>query len=111
MFGGLGTPDLAAPDGPMYLRAAVLVWIEHIWPTAYLADRSSVDRTLERARERGEQVPDLLDVFDVLIAPVGRPRDVRGPAPPGRVDALVDRFFSLPPVSEPRRAPPRPRRG
>ncbi|MGY0064703.1 TetR/AcrR family transcriptional regulator [Streptomyces sp. LZ34] len=96
------TRDVTGPDGVAVLRLVIALATAGQQGVQardeFLAERSRQLRVmLDRARERGERAPDVLDVVDHILAPMYL-RVLFGTAPltPGYVDALVDRLLLSP---------------
>lgn len=51
---------------------------------------------LDRAVQRGEQVPHLLDLFDLVVAPIYAHALFGYPAPPDQVQRLLERLYASP---------------
>ncbi|MEV0234857.1 TetR/AcrR family transcriptional regulator [Nonomuraea sp. NPDC050786] len=91
--------DVTGPDGPAVLRLVIALSTAGQdgmrARDAFLAERSRQLQTmLDRARARGEQPPDVLEVLDHLLAPVYiRVLFGAGPLTPDYVDTLVDRLL------------------
>ncbi|MCO6000131.1 TetR/AcrR family transcriptional regulator [Actinoallomurus rhizosphaericola] len=94
--------DVTGPDGLAVLR--LVIALSNAGDTGTQArDRFLAERTrqlqemLDRARERGEDPPDALDLVDHILAPMYvRVLFGVGPLTAAYVDALVDRLLSSP---------------
>ncbi|MEW2458501.1 TetR/AcrR family transcriptional regulator [Streptomyces albus] len=94
--------DVSGPDGPAVLSLAVA--LSTAGPDGararddFLAERTrQLQVMLDRARERGEQPPDALDVLDHILAPMYvRVLLGAGPLGPDYAGTLVDRLLALP---------------
>lgn len=96
---------LTGPLGGLLLRTAVLAATKpgghlapgaaHDVPSRLLAERSTqLQHLLDRTAARGEDVPSVDDLLDVVVAPLYL-RALFGPAPDhAQADALVDRLLS-----------------
>ncbi|MBB5780594.1 TetR/AcrR family transcriptional regulator [Nonomuraea jabiensis] len=92
--------DVTGPDGPAVLR--LVIALSTAGPDglrardAFLAERSRQLQTmLDRARDRGEDPPDVLDVLDHILAPMYiRILFGAGPLTPDYSGTLVDRLLS-----------------
>ncbi|MEV0148277.1 MULTISPECIES: TetR/AcrR family transcriptional regulator C-terminal ligand-binding domain-containing protein [unclassified Nonomuraea] len=62
--------DVAGPLGPLYVRAAQVGTRDKDYVTYMMERGMQLEGVLERARQRGENAPDLLEVLDVIVAPV-----------------------------------------
>ncbi|GAA3250466.1 TetR/AcrR family transcriptional regulator [Nonomuraea helvata] len=93
--------DVTGPDGPAVLRLVIALSTAGQdgmrARDAFLAERSSQLQTmLDRARARGEQPPDVLEVLDHILAPMYiRILFGAGPLTHDYVDTLVDRLLPL----------------
>jgi AcrR family transcriptional regulator len=93
--------DVTGPDGPAMLRLVIaLSTAGEAGAEAreeFLAERArQIQGMLDRARERGEQPPQTLDILDHLLAPMYiRTLFATGPLTPDYVDTLVDRLLAL----------------
>ncbi|MEU2081271.1 TetR/AcrR family transcriptional regulator [Streptomyces albus] len=94
--------DVSGPDGPAVLSLAVA--LSTAGPDGararddFLAERTrQLQVMLDRARDRGEQPPDALDVLDHILAPMYvRVLLGAGPLGPDYAGTLVDRLLALP---------------
>ncbi|MFE9404059.1 TetR/AcrR family transcriptional regulator [Streptomyces sp. NPDC006530] len=91
--------EITGPDGLAVVRLAVALANDGR-PGMQARDELRDERTrqlgsmLDRARERGEQAPDALDVLDHILAPMYiRVLFGMDPLTPEYVDALVDRLL------------------
>ncbi|MFF4171973.1 TetR/AcrR family transcriptional regulator [Streptomyces sp. NPDC001744] len=91
--------EITGPDGPAVLHLAVAL-SGRGERGARAAEELRAARTrqlrsmLDRARERGEEAPDVLDVLDHVLAPMYiRVLFGMGPLTPDYVDGLVDRLL------------------
>ncbi|GAA2266735.1 TetR/AcrR family transcriptional regulator [Nonomuraea roseoviolacea subsp. roseoviolacea] len=93
--------DVAGPDGMAALRLVIALATAGEDGVkardAFLAERGrQLQGMLDRARERGEQPPEVLDILDHLLAPVYvRGLFGVGPLTPAYADTLVDRLLAL----------------
>ncbi|MFD7864283.1 TetR/AcrR family transcriptional regulator [Streptomyces sp. NPDC059783] len=101
-FAAKAAQDVTGPDGLALLRTVVTALAAGPDGMSardrFLAVRSAqVDGMLERARARGEDTPDVLDVLDGVLAPLYL-RVLFGVVPlaPDYTDALVDRLLAHP---------------
>ncbi|MEU7834325.1 MULTISPECIES: TetR/AcrR family transcriptional regulator C-terminal ligand-binding domain-containing protein [unclassified Nonomuraea] len=90
--------DVAGPLGPLYVRAAQVGTRVHDDRQPYLMDRAvQLQGMLERAAERGESAPELLELMEVVIAPIYyHAIFFNRPVGPEHARTLVDRLLSLP---------------
>ncbi|MEU6783166.1 TetR/AcrR family transcriptional regulator [Nonomuraea angiospora] len=92
--------DVTGPDGPAVLRLAIALSTAGQdglrARDAFLAERSrQLQAMLDRARDRGEHPPDVLDVLDHILAPMYiRVLFGAGPPTPDYAGTLVDRLLS-----------------
>ncbi|MDX3099389.1 TetR/AcrR family transcriptional regulator [Nonomuraea angiospora] len=92
--------DVAGPDGPAVLRLVIALSTAGQdglrARDAFLAERSrQLQSMLDRARDRGEHPPDVLDVLDHILAPMYiRILFGAGPLTPDYAGTLVDRLLS-----------------
>ncbi|MFI9837719.1 TetR/AcrR family transcriptional regulator [Nonomuraea sp. NPDC051941] len=92
--------DVTGPDGPAVLRLVIALSTAGQdglrARDAFLAERSrQLQVMLDRARDRGEDPPDVLDVLDHILAPMYiRILFGAGPLTPGYAGTLVDRLLS-----------------
>ncbi|MET9242778.1 TetR/AcrR family transcriptional regulator [Nonomuraea sp. NPDC003709] len=92
--------DVTGPDGPAVLRLVIALSTAGQdglrARDAFLAERSrQLQVMLDRARDRGEHPPDVLDVLDHILAPMYiRILFGAGPLTPGYAGTLVDRLLS-----------------
>jgi AcrR family transcriptional regulator len=99
-FAAKAAEDVSGPDGLALLRTVVTVLAAGPDGEAardrFLAARSQqVQDMLERARARGEDPPDMLEVLDVVLAPMYvRVLFGVGPLTPHYIDGLVDRVLA-----------------
>lgn len=94
--------DLLDPEGPLFLRAVLLLeWADDGRAEEALPGRTGqIEELLERGRARGDRVPALRDVFELLISPIYG-YALFGPARlRTRTPALVDRLLDT--ASSPR---------
>ncbi|MEV4110043.1 TetR/AcrR family transcriptional regulator [Nonomuraea sp. NPDC049695] len=93
--------DVTGPDGPAVLRLVIALSTAGQdgmrARDAFLAERAGQLQTmLDRARARGEQPPDVLEVVDHILAPMYiRILFGAGPLTPDYADTLVDRLLGL----------------
>ncbi|NUR93144.1 MAG: TetR/AcrR family transcriptional regulator [Nonomuraea sp.] len=89
--------DMAGPLGRLYVRAAQISTANED-NQKYLADRGAqLEAMLERARERGEDPPDLLELLEMVLAPIHyHATFFNRPIGPEHARALVDRLLRLP---------------
>ncbi|MEU8246779.1 TetR/AcrR family transcriptional regulator [Nonomuraea sp. NPDC048916] len=94
--------DVAGPLGGLYVRAAQVGTRADDSPV-YMADRAAqLQAMLDRAVERGERPPTLLELLEVVIAPIYyHAIFFSRPVGPEHARSLVGRLLSLP-VSGPR---------
>lgn len=95
--------DLLDPEGPLFLRTLLLLGpaAESRADEALPGRIGQIEELLERGRARGEWVPALRDVFELVISPIYG-YALFGPARlRTRVPALVDRLLA-PPAHEAR---------
>jgi len=99
--------DLAGSQGSTYLRAAVLAGGLTSPPAPdgegnaggyYMLDRANqLQAMLDRATARGENPPGLLELLEVVVAPLYfHVLFIRHPAGPEHAVTLVDRLLALP---------------
>jgi AcrR family transcriptional regulator len=94
--------DLTGPDGVAVLRLVIALQAAGENGArardAFLAERSrQLQDMLDRARARGEDPPEVLDVLDHILAPMYiRVLFGAGPLTPAYVDGLVDRLMAEP---------------
>ncbi|MEV6034465.1 TetR/AcrR family transcriptional regulator [Nonomuraea sp. NPDC052116] len=92
--------DVTGPDGPAVLRLVIALSTAGQdglrARDAFLAERSrQLQAMLDRARDRGEHPPDVLDVLDHILAPMYiRILFGAGPLTPDYAGTLVDRLLS-----------------
>ncbi|WP_431907156.1 TetR/AcrR family transcriptional regulator [Nonomuraea jabiensis] len=92
--------DVTGPDGPAVLRLVIALSTAGQdglrARDAFLAERSRQLQTmLDRARDRGENPPDVLEVLDHILAPMYiRILFGAGPLTPDYSGTLVDRLLS-----------------
>ncbi|GGN32575.1 TetR family transcriptional regulator [Streptomyces kronopolitis] len=93
--------DVAGPDGMAILRLALSL-SNSGQPgldarDAFLAERTrQLQAMLDRARDRGEHPPDVLQVLDLILSPMYiRILFGTGPLTPAYTDELVDRLLCL----------------
>ncbi|MFG6191987.1 TetR/AcrR family transcriptional regulator [Nonomuraea sp. JJY05] len=92
--------DVTGPEGPAVLRLVIALSTagQHGLRArdAFLAERSrQLQAMLDRARDRSEHPPDVLDVLDHILAPMYiRILFGAGPLTPDYADSLVDRLLS-----------------
>ncbi|MEV4360612.1 TetR/AcrR family transcriptional regulator [Nonomuraea sp. NPDC049625] len=92
--------DVTGPDGPAVLRLVIALSTAGQdglrARDAFLAERSrQLQVMLDRARDRGEHPPDVLDVLDHILAPMYiRILFGAGPLTPDYAGTLVDRLLS-----------------
>jgi AcrR family transcriptional regulator len=98
-FAAKAAEDVSGPDGLALLRTVVTVLAAGPSGEAtrdrFLAARAEqIQHVLDRARERGERAPDVLDVLDLVLAPLYI-RVLFGVEPLTReyVEGLVDRLL------------------
>ncbi|MER0483742.1 TetR/AcrR family transcriptional regulator [Streptomyces sp. Edi2] len=97
---------IAGPDGMAVLRLAIS--LSHAGQPglqardAFLAERTrQLQVMLDRARDRGENPPDALEVLDLILSPMYlRVLLGAGPLTPAYLDELVDRLLRLSAVTE-----------
>lgn len=106
--------EVTGPDGPAVLRLVIALSSAGQDGArardAFLAERArQLEAMLDRARERGELPPDVLDVLDHILAPMYiRILFGAGPLTSDYVDTLVDRLLlstGAPVPHTPRTAP------
>lgn len=89
--------DVSGPDGPALLRVVIaLSGGGETTRDRFLAGRADqVQEMLDRAKKRGEDPPDVLEVVDVILAPMYlRVLFGAGPLTPEYADGLVDRLLT-----------------
>ncbi|GAA3137729.1 TetR/AcrR family transcriptional regulator [Streptosporangium carneum] len=88
--------DVASPMGALYVRAA-MVGSRGSEGEVYLMNRGlRLQAMLDRAAERGERPPTLLELMEVVIAPLYYHAIFFGrPVGPDHARTLVDRLLSL----------------
>ncbi|MET7465924.1 TetR/AcrR family transcriptional regulator [Nonomuraea sp. NPDC005501] len=95
------TRDITGPDGLAVLRLVITLSTAGEDGTrardAFLAERArQIQGMLDRARERGEDPPEGLDILDHILAPMYiRTLFGAGPLTPDYVDTLVERLLAL----------------
>lgn len=88
--------DLSGLRGQVFVRALMLA-ASSPRQGDYLAGRTQqLQRMLDRAAERGERVPHVLDLFDLVVAPLYAHVIFGYPAPPDEVERVVERLFAAP---------------
>ncbi|MFE1873001.1 TetR/AcrR family transcriptional regulator [Streptomyces sp. NPDC059496] len=98
-FAAKAAEDVSGPDGLALLRTVVTVLAAgpsgETARDRFLAARSEqIQGMLDRARARGEDAPDVLEVLDVVLAPMYvRVLFGVGPLTPDYIDGLVDRVL------------------
>ncbi|MFF4990683.1 TetR-like C-terminal domain-containing protein [Streptosporangium saharense] len=94
--------DVAGPLGSLYLRAA-MVGSRGPEGETFLVERGvQLQNMLDRAAERGERPPTLLELMEVVIAPLYyHAMFFNRPAGPDHARTLVDRLLSLNPQVRP----------
>ncbi|MFD7030719.1 TetR/AcrR family transcriptional regulator [Streptomyces sp. NPDC059917] len=101
-FAAKAAEDVSGPDGLALLRTVVTVLATGPSGEAardrFLGARAEqLQAMLDRARARGEDPPEVLDVLDVVLAPIYlRMLFGVGPLTPQYVDTLVDRLLAAP---------------
>ncbi|MEU6666023.1 TetR/AcrR family transcriptional regulator [Streptomyces sp. NPDC046727] len=99
-FAAKAAADVSGADGLALLRTVVTVLTAGPSGEAardrFLGARSEqLQGMLDRARARGEEAPDVLDVLDVVLAPMYiRVLFGVGPLTPDYVDGLIDRLLA-----------------
>ncbi|MFD1543415.1 TetR/AcrR family transcriptional regulator [Nonomuraea guangzhouensis] len=90
--------DVAGPLGPLYVRAAQVGTRVHDDDQLYMMDRAvQLQGMLERAAARGESPPTLLELMEVVIAPLYyHAIFFNRPVGADHARTLVDRLLSLP---------------
>ncbi len=90
--------DLAGPDGVIWLRASLLIAGESTAGevgTVQLSGRGQqIQAVLDRARARGEPVPDFREVFELVIGPLYGYALFQRQYLQRRAPALVERLLS-----------------
>ncbi|MEU0505844.1 TetR/AcrR family transcriptional regulator [Nocardia sp. NPDC005998] len=100
-YAGQAARDVNGPNGLALLRS-ILALIDtgeagERTRDRFLADRvEQIQRMLDRATARGENAPDVLQVVDIILAPMyTRTLFGTGPLPDDYVDMLVDRLLRI----------------
>ncbi|NUR85724.1 MAG: TetR/AcrR family transcriptional regulator [Nonomuraea sp.] len=94
--------DVTGPDGLAVLRLVIALSTAGDdglrARDAFLAERArQLQLMLDRARDRGEHPPDVLDILDHVLAPMYiRTLFGAGPLTPAYVDTLVTRLLAIP---------------
>lgn len=88
--------DIAAPTGRLFLRAA-MVGSGNAEDRIYLIERGvQLQAMLDRAKERGEHPPALIELMEIVQAPVYfHAMFFNAPMGPDQAKALVDRLLRL----------------